>query len=74
MRGPADEGFYPCMFCTQYVDTHRGTIGEQVVAVRSSDSRGGWRYRDVKTTGRYVCPRCLDRIDAGIHPLQASMI
>jgi hypothetical protein len=52
-----------------------GKAFEQVVAFRQNRGATGGANQVIlaKATGRWACPMCVDRMRAGVHPLQATL-
>jgi hypothetical protein len=69
---PPESGVVPCMFCGEATTTGRGY--EQVVGFRKRRSEGGAnQIIQAKATERWACADCVDKMRAGLHPLQPSL-
>lgn len=60
---PPSSGVVCCHWCGEAVDVARGF--EQVVCLRGRDGT----MHAQRPTGKYACPACADRLDAGDNPL-----
>jgi len=70
---PPESGVVPCLYCGKALDVAKGY--EQVVGLRCRRDGGGPNQITLpKPTGRWACADCVDRLKAGVHPLQTSLV
>lgn len=62
-------GLDECMYCGQVLDVVKGF--EQVVGFRR---RQASQVTVPQSTGRWACTDCIDKLRAGVHPMQMAMV
>lgn len=62
-KPPPESGVVPCAWCGDALNVFLGF--EQVVCLRGRDGT----VRAARPTGKYACPVCAGKLDAGENPL-----
>jgi len=62
-KPPPGSGVVPCAWCGDAVDI--GRAFKQVVCLRRKEAT----IRAERPTGKWACPDCADKLDAGSNPL-----
>ena len=61
---PPSSGVVPCLYCGDALDVSKGF--EQIIGLRAPSGK----ITVAEPTGRWACPVCVQRLEAGKHPLK----